>query len=121
MGTSKDTLGTGSKEIAGILGGGINEDSLLLVEGESKSGKSILCQHIAYGTLHSNNDAVAYYNVDNSGEDIVEQMNFMSLDVNRDYATGRLCFYELESTYVYEKAKRTLQMLINHIWIRQLR
>ena len=115
MTTSEDSISTGVKEIAGVLGGGIREDSLLLIEGESKSGKSVLSQHIAYGTLRSNNDAVAYYIVDTSAEDMIAQMNSMSLDVMHDFTTDRLRFYTVGSTNVFEEALKSLQMLTNHI------
>ena len=49
MTTTSDATTTGMKEIAESLGGGIREGSLVMVEGEAKTGKSVICQYIAYG------------------------------------------------------------------------
>jgi len=44
----KKVLSTGHPEIDKKLGGGIPMGSLILVEGESDAGKSVLCQQIMW-------------------------------------------------------------------------
>ncbi|MFC1990683.1 ATPase domain-containing protein [Chloroflexota bacterium] len=115
MTTTEETLSTGIREIAGALGGGVREESLVIIEGEDNSGKSVLSQHLAYGTLSHKNNAVVYYTIDNSAECLIAQMESMSLDVAHDFATDRLRIYAVGSSNVLEKAQETLGLLINHI------
>ncbi len=53
-------ISTGNKEIDKKLGGGIPLGSLVLMEGQSDAGKSVVCQHFTYGALISNLNT-AYY------------------------------------------------------------
>ena len=68
MTTTSDPGKTGIKDIAEALGGGIRENTLVLVEGETRTGKSVLTQHIAYGVLRSKESAVAFYSSDNNSD-----------------------------------------------------
>ena len=61
MTTTSDPGITGVKDIAEALGGGIHEESLMIIEGETKGGKSVISQHIAYGILRARDTAVAFY------------------------------------------------------------
>ena len=74
MTTTKDANTTGVKDIAEALGGGIHEDSLIIIEGESKTGKSVLSQHLAHGILHSRKNAIAYYTTESSIEELIAQL-----------------------------------------------
>ncbi|MFC1983137.1 hypothetical protein ACFLV5_05095 [Chloroflexota bacterium] len=58
--TTMESVLTGVKEIADVLGGGIKTGSLAIIEGESKSGKSVLTQHLARDALNSPQNTVAY-------------------------------------------------------------
>jgi len=58
----------GIRDIAEAIGGGIREGSLILVEGGPGSGKSVMCQHVAYGILQSRSCAVAFYSTDHNSE-----------------------------------------------------
>ena len=113
--TTMDAATTGVKDIAEALGGGIRECSLVLIEGEAKAGKSVLSQYIAYGALCSRESAVVYYTMDNSIEDLITQMDSISLYVRQDFATDRLRIYTLGSGNVFESTEESLQLLINHI------
>ena len=113
--TTMEAATTGVKEIAEALGGGIRGGSLVLIEGESKSGKSVFNQHLAYGALRSSGNAVAYYTIDNSAEELIAQMDSMSLDVMHDFATDRLRIYTVGSSNVFENLQKSLQLLVNHI------
>jgi flagellar protein FlaH len=114
MTTSMDASTTGVREIALALGGGIREGSLVLIEGEAKAGKSVLSQYIAYGVLSSKDSAVAYYTADSSVEQLIAQMDSLSLYINKDFVTDRLRIYSLESEDVYH-AEKSLQLIVGHI------
>ena len=46
-------ISTGSTEIDKKMGGGIPEGSLILIEGESNAGKSVVSQQLTFGALNS--------------------------------------------------------------------
>ena len=116
MATNLDPSLTGVKDIAQVLGGGIREGSLILIEGEVKSGKSTLGQHITYGILRCSHDSsVAYYTTNDSVEELIEQMDSMSLSAGQDFVADRLRFYTVGSSDVTEEAEESLQRLVSHI------
>jgi len=115
MTTTSDPGTTGVRDIAEALGGGIHESSLVLVEGEAKTGKSVLCQHIAYGVLHSKGSAVAYYSTDYNSETLVTQMDSMSLDTGHELATDRFRIYKMGSKNVLRNDEKALQLILDHI------
>ena len=59
--TNKDAVSTGNREVAEMVGGSILPGSMVVVNGESKSGKSIFCQHLAYNAMFSTDTSVAHY------------------------------------------------------------
>ena len=90
METTQAAITTGIKEISEALGGGIRQGSLVVIEGESKTGKSVLSQHLAHGTLRSREHSVVYYTAETNLDDLLEQMYSVSLDVRQDFATDRM-------------------------------
>ncbi|HLF04767.1 MAG TPA: response regulator [Dehalococcoidia bacterium] len=62
------------------LGGGLPLNSLTLMEGAASAGKSVLCQHLAFGALEGGFDT-AYFTSEHSKESLVKQMNSLALDV----------------------------------------
>ncbi|HJX14082.1 MAG TPA: ATPase domain-containing protein [Dehalococcoidales bacterium] len=115
MTTTSDPGKTGIKDIAEALGGGIRENTLVLVEGETRTGKSVLTQHIAYGVLRSKESAVAFYSSDNNSDALQAQMESMSLDVKQDLVTDRFRVFKMGSRNVLRDAMKSLQLIINHI------
>jgi archaellum biogenesis ATPase FlaH len=115
MTTTSDPGTMGVRDIAEALGGGIHEGSLILLEGESKSGKSVLCQHIAYGVLHSKGSPVAYYSTDYNSETLVAQMESMSLETRHDLVTDRFRIYKMGAKNVLRDAEKSLQIILDHI------
>ena len=115
MTTTNETLGSGVREIAAALGGGVREGSLVIIEGEDNSGKSVLSQHLAYGTLSHRENAIVYYTIDNSVASLLAQMESMSLAVAHDFATDRLRIYAVDSANNLEDAQKTIELIINHI------
>ena len=115
MTTTSDPGTCGIKDIAEALGGGIKEGSLMIIEGEAKTGKSVLCQHIAYGILSTRRTAVAYYSSEYNTDGLTVQMSSMSLDMRQDLATDRLRVFKIYSKTVVREPQKSLKLIIEHI------
>lgn len=113
--TTSDPGTTGMKDIAEALGGGIREGSLVMVEGEAGTGKSVLCQHIAYGVLHTKDSSVAYYTSEHNVDSLVAQMESMSLTTKQDLVTDRFRIFRMGSKNVVREAEKSLKLIIKHI------
>ena len=99
--TTMDGIFTGVKEIAEICGGGIRAGSLVLIEGQTKTGKSALSQHLAYSTLRSNGNGVAYYTTKYNVNGLITQMDSLSLYAQHDFVTDRFRIYPLSLTLLH--------------------
>ena len=77
------------------LGGGIPLGSLTLVEGSSSSGKSVLCQHLAYGALLDGH-AVAYFTSEKSPKALTGQMGSIGLGVSSYVRGDKLRMYPIK-------------------------
>jgi len=115
MVTTMDAAKTGMREIAEALGGGIQEGSLIIIEGEAKSGKSVMSQYIAYGLLSARGTSVAYYVVNNSPEELLANMASISLYASHEFDTDRFRIYELARGRIIRNARESLELLLNHI------
>ena len=113
--TTMDSRLTGVKDIAEILGGGIRAGSLVIIEGESGSGKGVLSQHLAHGALHFDDNAVAYCTSDGSFNDLIAQMDSMSLYVLHEFVTDRLRICPLSSLSTAGNGQESLELLIRYI------
>jgi archaellum biogenesis ATPase FlaH len=105
----------GTRDIAEAIGGGIRESSLIIIEGGPETGKSVLCQHIAYGILQSKSCAVAYYSTDFNSESLAEQMESLSMDVRHDLVTDRFRIYKMGATNVLRNGQKALQLIVDHV------
>ncbi len=76
----RNVISTGHLEIDKKLGGGIPKGSLVLIEGESDAGKSVLCQQIIWGSLISN-FRVLLYTAENTVRSLVTQMDSLGMDI----------------------------------------
>jgi len=95
--TPGKTITTGSTEIDKKLGGGIPVGSLVLLEGQSDAGKSVLSQHFSHSTL-TNKLSVACYTTENTVKSLMSQMNSLNLDVTDYFLCDRLRIYPVEMT-----------------------
>ena len=77
------------------LGGGIPLRSLTLIEGASSAGKSVLCQHFAYGSVLDGH-GVAFFTSENTANSLVRQMSSIGLDVLNHFRQGKLGIYPIE-------------------------
>ena len=105
---------TGSVPLDQILGGGIPFGSLTLVEGTSSSGKSILCQHLAYESLRGRRGA-AYFTSEATSKDIIAQMSYIGLDVSAPILDGDLRIYSIGETARGDDPERSMTLLATDI------
>jgi archaellum biogenesis ATPase FlaH len=115
MTTTNDPGTTGIRDIAEALGGGIKESSLMMIEGETKTGKSVLTQHIAYGVLHSRGSAIAYYSSEYGSDALIAQMESMDLETRHEVGTDRFRIYKMDTTNVLRRGEKLLKLIIEHI------
>ena len=107
-------ISTGSNEIDKKMGGGIPVGSLVLLEGQSDAGKSVLSQHFTHGALQSRM-SMAYYSTENTVKSLMTQMSSLNLDVTDYFLCDRLRVYPLEIGAVEEtQTRKAFQGLIDH-------
>jgi archaeal flagellar protein FlaH len=113
----KRILSSGNDEIDKKLGEGIPLGSLVLIEGENDTGKSVLCQQMCYGGLNQMY-RIAYYSTENTIKSMLAQMDSLSLDISDFYAWGYFRIYpvHLEGVeWTSTQMKGTLHLLMTHI------
>ena len=105
-GAKKEVISTGVPEVDEKLGGGIPVGSLCLIEGHSDAGKSVLCQHLTYGTLSSGQASVVYYTTENNVKSLINQMDSLSLYSLDHFLADRFRIYPLTfRSYLYDGQK----------------
>jgi archaellum biogenesis ATPase FlaH len=115
MVTTNDPGTSGFKDIAEALGGGIKEGSFMIIEGETKSGKGVLCQHIAYGVLSTGGSPVAFYSSEYNTEGLTAQMDKLSLDTSEHLAADRFRVFKIYAKSVVREPSKSLKLIIRHI------
>ena len=115
MAEAGQIISTGNSEIDKKMGGGIPIGSLVLLEGQSDAGKSVLSQHFTYGSLR-NRMSVAYYSTENTVKSLMSQMSSLDLDVTDYFLCDRMRVYPLEISAEQEsQSQRAFQILIDHL------
>ena len=76
----KRIITSGSTEIDKKLGGGIPLGSLILTEGQSDSGKSVLTQQLTWGTLKEG-FTVSVLTTENTVKSLIRQMDSLNLGI----------------------------------------
>lgn len=107
-------IGTGNAEIDKKLGGGIPIGSLVLLEGQSDSGKSVVAQHFAFGALTSKL-AMAYYTSENTVKSLMSQMSSLNLDVTDYFLCDRMRVFPLEISSQITDSREMFQSLVSHM------
>ncbi len=108
----REVIVTGVPEVDDKLGGGIPLGSLCLVEGDADAGKSVLCQHLTYGTLNSGQTKVAYYTTENSIRSLVSQMDSLNLFTLDYFLCDHLRIYPM--SFGSGKCTTGFNLLTNH-------
>ncbi len=87
------------------LGGGIPAGSIVLIEGDRGTGKSILCQRLLYGFL-KNEYSVTYISSQYTTPEFINQMESLSYDIIRELIKRRLQFVSLYPLLVNVSERR---------------
>jgi flagellar protein FlaH len=106
---------SGIKEIASVLGGGIYADSLVFIEGEAQTGKSVIAQYITYDAVATLKGEAVYYTTQKTVSGLVIQMKSLSLNVMDHLLIGRLQIYPILTSNNLTDNEKQLQRLIDHI------
>ena len=113
--TKTKIISTGSNEIDKKLGGGIPVGSLVLLEGQSDAGKSVVSQHFSHGSLDSKM-STAYYTTENTVKSLITQMSSLNLDVTDYFLCDRMRVYPMDISSVNDNdTERAFQKLLDHI------
>lgn len=78
-----------------MLDGGIRVGTMSLIEGAAASGKSVLCQHLAFGSLVAGH-RVAYFTAEHDATSLGEQMSSLDLDVSKYIRGERMLVFPVE-------------------------
>jgi len=110
---SKTAISTGNMELDSKMGGGIPLGSLVLIEGSSAAGKSVLTQQIVRGALNESH-TVAMFTSENTVESMVTQMRSIDLDVLDFLLLRRLAIYPMALTELGSEAPMALLSAIRN-------
>ena len=113
--TKNAIISTGSSEIDKKLGGGIPIGSLVLLEGQSDAGKSVVSQHFSHGSLSAKMSTV-YYTTENTVKSLMTQMSSLNLDVTDYFLCDGMRVYPVDiSSLRDDDTERAFQLLLDHI------
>ncbi len=110
----KGVISTGHSEIDKKLGGGIPIGSLILVEGQSDAGKSVLCQQMIWGSLN-NNFKTIIFTTENTVKSLVTQMASLGLDILDHLLLGWFKIYTMKSSQIKTSADDTFKTILETI------
>ena len=88
----RNLIATGNEELDSRIGGGIPIPSLILIEGDHGTGKSVLVQQIAYGALKSGL-VVNYITTESTIRELLLQAKRLSFDMTDWFLRGKLRIY----------------------------
>ena len=90
-------ISTGISEIDSKMGGGLPKGSLILIEGQSGAGKSLVAQQIVWGALRDELRAVVY-TTENTYKSLIARMDSLNLNVLDRVLLGRLLIFPAQTT-----------------------
>jgi flagellar protein FlaH len=107
-------ISTGHSEINKKLGGGIPIKSLVLIEGQSDAGKSVLCQQMTWGSLNNGTKTVMF-STENTIRSLISQMDSLGLDVLAHLLMGNLKIFPIKQSDLNEDPRYTFQKILGAI------
>jgi len=107
-------ISTGSTEIDKKMGGGIPEGSLILIEGQSNAGKSVVTQQFIDGALESGCRCVLY-TTENTPRSLFRQMDSLALDVTDYFLLGAFNVYPVPGAMTADAAQSAFDRMIQHL------
>lgn len=111
---ARRVISTGSAEIDKKMGGGIPEGSLILIEGQSNAGKSVVTQQLLNGALNSGFRCVLY-TTENTPRSLFRQMASLDLDVTDFFLLGALNVYPVPAAMSPEAASVAFDVMLDHL------
>ncbi len=87
-------INTGNRELDKSIGGGIPYGTLMLMEGQSASGKSTLSQQLIWGALTAGENA-ALYTTEQTVQSFLRQMSSLGEDVSNYFLLNHLQIFPL--------------------------
>lgn len=105
----KSSISSGNMELDSKLGGGLPVGSLVLIEGSSGSGKSVLSQQVMYGAL-LDGFRVSLFTSENTVKSLVSQMESIDLDILDYLLLGKFKAYPMELSHLGDQA--TAQVIL---------
>ena len=112
-------VSTGNPEIDKKLGGGIPMGSLILIEGASDSGKSVLAQQLTWGTSRMGY-LVTVMTTENTVKSLIRQMISLNLDITDYVLLGRLKIFPIKAMQAQEGSAKTFDSLMSAIRAQKL-
>jgi len=109
-----EVISAGNEDIDRRIGGGIPYRTLMLIEGESASGKSTFAQQLVRGALESGEKA-AIYTTEQTVQSFVRQMMSLGLDVRDHFLLDRLQIYPVSIPPDSIDPATLFQELTNHM------
>jgi len=107
-------ISTGSVEIDKKMGGGIPEGSLILIEGQSNAGKSVITQQLLNGALNSGFRCILY-TTENTPQSLFRQMASLDLDVTDFFLLGALNVYRAPGALDPDMAATIFDEILDHL------
>lgn len=108
------SISTGNKELDKALGGGIPYRTLMLLEGQSASGKSTLSQQLIWGALTAGENA-ALYTTEQTVQSFLRQMSSLGEDVSNYFLLNHLQIFPLNIPQGSIPPAQLFRQLSNHI------
>lgn len=105
--SKNDVIESGNVELDSKMGGGLPARSLVLIEGSSGSGKSVISQQIMSGALN-NGFRVSLFTSENSVKSLVSQMKSIDMDVLDYILLGKFRPYSMELSHLGDRATNEL-------------
>lgn len=85
-------IGITSDELGKRLGGGIPKGSIVLIEGQEGSGRSVISQRLSYGLL-SNGTDVTFVNTEQTMKQFIDQMYSLNYRIDKYLISGHLQYF----------------------------
>lgn len=108
---AKRIISSGNVELDSRMGGGLPAGSLVLVEGGSGSGKSVLTQQIIFGAL-KDRYRVGLFTSENSVKSLISQMQSIDLDILDFLLLGKIGIYAMALARLGNHAPQALMRAI---------
>ncbi len=105
---------TGNRELDQAIGGGIPYRTLMLMEGQSASGKSTLSQQLIWGALTAGDNA-ALYTTEQTVQSFLRQMSSLGEDVSNYFLLNHLQIFPLNIPQGSIDPAQLFRQLSNHI------